>query len=95
MTAFRRYTAEDDRRILAVTSPAALEKLARELDRSAGALSTRRTALRSGTTSMVMHKPHKVVEEDIGPPKPPRPDVFARPAWFEEDLGLLGIIARR
>jgi hypothetical protein len=52
----RRYTLEEDRRILATTSPAELAALAPELCRSVGALNTRRHALRSGTTSMQVHR---------------------------------------
>lgn len=85
--AYRRYTPEDDAEILAALAPGEIQMLAAKLGRSVSALHVHRSLLRSGDAGGL--QPHRSYNQPARTPRGPLPSRFARPDFFDEDVGAL------
>lgn len=95
------YTPEEDRKILAAPKnnrgECGLTALAEQLGKSYNSVRNRRAVLLGKRRSRTVSRPGLGVER-IKTTEEPRlrsaPPPFARPAWFDEDLGKLARAAR-
>ena len=87
----RKYTSEDDEKILACDTGAALKALAERLGRTCAALQARRSFLRGKTKS---HGYTVKLQVPLRRPPPALAARIARPEWFDEDVEQLARVRR-